>query len=348
MKQNKLGLTDLSVSEICLGTMTWGSQNSEAEAHAQIDYALDQGVNFIDTAELYPTTPLSAETQGDTEAFLGTWLAKSGRRDDIILATKISGRGNKWIRNGADISPEGIDIAIEASLKRLQTDCIDLYQLHWPNRGSYHFRQYWGYEPTKQDVERTQDHVHEVLEKLQDLINQGKIRHIGLSNETCWGTMQFLEISRNQGLPRMASIQNEYSLMQRIFDTDLAELSHNETVGLLAYSPLAAGMLSGKYIDGSVPKGSRRDVANDTLHGRYSDHSASIVEKYAAIAAANNLDLSQMSLAFCLTRPFMSSVIIGATTQEQLATNIDAKDLVLSKDVMQSIHEVHREYPLPF
>ncbi len=327
--------------------MTWGSQNTESEAHMQIDYAVDNGVNFIDTAEMYPTTPLSSETQGKTEAYLGSWLKKNGRRDKVVVATKVVGKGIKWIRDGEEISPDGIKAAVESSLRRLQTDYIDLYQLHWPNRGGYHFRRLWAYDPSKQDIQRTRAHMLEVLQALQDLVVEGKIRHIGLSNETCWGTMQFLQLAEQKGLPRVASIQNEYGLMHRLFDADFAELSHYEDVGLLAYSPLAAGMLSGKYVNGALPEGSRRSLI-ETLHGRYSEDTDAVVQKYVAVANAHGLDAAQMALAFCLTRPFMASVIIGATTPEQLATNIASKDVALSDAVIDDINAVHRQHPLPF
>lgn len=346
MKYRKLGKTELQVSRICLGSMTWGSQNSESEAHQQMDYAIEQGVNFIDTAEAYPTTPSTAENLGRTEEYIGSWLEKSGKRAEIVLATKVAGGGAQNIRNGAPLSPDSIREAIDGSLKRLRTDSIDLYQLHWPNRGHYHFRRSWTYDPTGQEREETRNHILEILHTLQDLIGQGKIRHIGLSNETCWGTSQFLEIAATNNLPRVESIQNEYSLLQRIFDLDLAELSHNEEVGLLAYSPLAAGLLSGKYRDGAVPAGSRRSI-NETLGGRYSDHSIPVAEAYVAIARKHDLDPSQMALAFCMTRPFMTSVIIGATNLEQLKIDIDSVNLNLGDAVMAEIRDVHRRFPVP-
>ncbi|NNE24764.1 MAG: aldo/keto reductase, partial [Rhizobiales bacterium] len=221
MKYRKLGRTDIEVSSICLGSMTWGTQNTEAEGHQQIDYAFDQGVNFIDTAEMYPVNPTSAETQGRTEEVIGTWLKASGKRDEAIIATKVAGEGVKWIRDGAAISPATITRAVEDSLKRLQTDYIDLYQLHWPNRGSYHFRQSWTFDPTKQNKENTRADIQACLECLNELIDAGKIRTIGLSNESCWGTSQFLQIAAEHNLPRVVSIQNEYSLLQRIYDLDL-------------------------------------------------------------------------------------------------------------------------------
>lgn len=346
MEYRKLGRTGLDVSALCLGTMTWGSQNSEAEAHAQIDRALERGVNFIDTAEMYPTTPNVAETHGETERYIGTWLEKSGRRGEIVLASKISGPGKAWIRDGRPIDGASIAEAVDGSLKRLKTDYIDLYQLHWPNRGSYHFRQSWTYDPSSQDREGTVPHLEEVLEALGRAVDAGKICHVGLSNDTCWGTAKYLEISERRGLPRVQSIQNEYSLMQRLFDLDLAELAHHEEVGLLAYSPLAAGMLSGKYQGGVTPPGSRNSV-NPGLGGRLTPSSLKVVEEYLAVARKHGLDPCQMGLAFCLTRPFMTSVIIGATTMEQLDNALGAIDIMLGEAVLSDIAEVHRRHPIP-
>jgi len=262
MKYNKLGQTDLVVSELCLGTMTWGTQNSADDAFYQIEKSIDAGINFIDTAELYPVNPISGVTQGESERILGEWLSRSNVRDELIIATKIAGNGPKHIRNGEGITNKSLFTAINASLKSLKTDYIDLYQLHWPNRGSYHFRQNWRFDPTKQDKNLVLDHMNEVLEACDILKKEGKVRAFGLSNESAWGTAQWLRISEDKDLPRMASIQNEYSLMCRIFDTDLAELSHNENVGLLSFSPLATGILSGKYLDGAIPKGSKVWIVN--------------------------------------------------------------------------------------
>ncbi len=346
MHYRPLGRTGIEVSAICLGSMTWGTQNTEAEGHGQIDYALSEGVNFIDTAEMYPVNPTSAETQGRTEEIIGSWFRRSGRRSDVVLATKITGNGIAWVRNGAPISGPAIRDAVEGSLRRLQTDYIDLYQLHWPNRGHYHFRKSWSYDPSGQDRAKTEDHIGEALSVLGELVEAGKVRAIGLSNETCWGTDRFLQFAETGGLPRVASIQNEYSLLQRLFDLDLAELSLNEDVGLLAFSPLAAGLLTGKYQGGVIPAGSRRSL-NEGLGGRYTPMAVDAVAAYCQVASEHGLDPAQMAIAFCLARPFMTSAIIGATTPDQLRTNIAAKDLHLSDDAMADIASVHRQFPMP-
>jgi aryl-alcohol dehydrogenase-like predicted oxidoreductase len=341
-----LGRTGMKVSALCLGSMTWGTQNSEAEGHEQMDYAVGEGINFFDTAELYPTTPLSAETQGRTEEIIGNWFRATGRRGDIVLATKITGKGHDYIRGGAPISGAEIEKAVEGSLKRLKTDYIDLYQLHWPNRDHYHFRRSWDYDPSGEDGGNIRDHIHEVLEAMDGLVKAGKVRAVGLSNETCWGAAQFLDIAEKNGLPRVASIQNEYSLLQRLFDLDLAELAHHEDVGLMAFSPLAAGILTGKYRDGAIPPGSRRSI-NEKLGGRYTETAMAASNAYCDVAAAHGLDPARMALAFCLTRPFMTAAIIGATTMEQLKTDIAAADVTLSEEVMADIARVHRPFPIP-
>ncbi|MFT5659196.1 MAG: aryl-alcohol dehydrogenase-like predicted oxidoreductase [Gammaproteobacteria bacterium] len=347
MKYNSLGHSDIEVSEICLGTMTWGTQNTELEAFQQMDFALERGVNFFDTAEMYPANPISAETQGNTETIIGNWFKQSGKRDQVVLATKVSGDGLSWVQDGVEISPRKIAISIEGSLKRLQTDTIDLYQLHWPNRGSYHFRQAWRFDPTKQNREKTRDHILETLAALQRLIDQGKIRQIGLSNDSCWGISQFLQIAEANNLPRVVSTQNEYSLMCRIYDLDLAELSHNENVGLLAYSPLATGLLTGKYSSGNIPAGSRRSIGAD-LGNRYDESSAQVADAYVAIARKHGIDPAQMALAFCNQRPFVTSNIIGATNLEQLASNIQSTEVELSAEVLEDIFQIYRKNPVPF
>lgn len=341
-----LGRTGIEVSQLCLGTMTWGTQNTYEEAAAQIEMSLDHGVNFIDTAEMYPTTPLTAETQGHTEAIIGRWFANTGRRSEIVLATKVMGNGRKDLNGGHDISGDSIRHAVEGSLKRLQSDVIDLYQLHWPNRGSYHFRQNWSFDATGQAKGRMRDEVCDILRACDELIKAGKIRSVGLSNESAWGVCQFLAVAESEGLPRVASIQNEYNLMNRLFDLDLAEVAHHEDVGLLAFSPLGAGQLSGKYDGGEIPAGSRRTL-NENLSGRYTALSLPALEAYIAVARQHELDPAQMALAFCLQRPFMSSVIIGATRPEQLLSNLQASELVLSDDVLADIATVHRRYPVP-
>ena len=346
MQYKKLGNTDIDISQLCLGSMTWGTQNSVEDACEQIDYSLDKGVNIIDTAELYPATPLSAETQGRTEEFIGQWVSRSGKRDQVLIASKVAGNGPKWIDNGANIDSRKIRKSLENSLQRLNTDHIDLYQLHWPNRGSYHFRQSWTFDPTKQNREQFLDHILDVLQTLQSLINEGKIRHIGLSNESCWGTLQFLSAAEQNNFPRIVTVQNEYSLMQRIFDLDFAELAHNEQVGLLAFSPLACGLLTGKYENDVIPEGSRRTIAKD-LTGRLSEKSKPALNRYIDLAREHGLEPAQMALAFCMTRPFMTSVIFGATTMAQLKVNLGAADLQLSDEIMQGIADIYRDYPIP-
>jgi len=349
MKMNELGRTGIKVSELCLGSMTWGTQNSEVEGHAQIDYALDNGINFIDTAEMYPTTPLSAETQGDTERVIGSWVSNNkARRGDVIIATKVSGSGYKNVRDGAPISPETIKVALESSLESLQTDYIDLYQLHWPNRGSYAFRQSWTYNPTKQNTVETFEHMEAVLDCLADYVKQGTIRSVGLSNESAWGTANWLRIAQEKGGPRMATTQNEYSLLCRYFDLDMAELCHHEDVGLLSFSPLACGMLTGKYMDGTIPKGSRADISAANLGGRTTDNAKAAVKAYAAVAEKHGVDLTQMSLAFCLGRPFMASTIFGATTMEQLENSIKSVDLEMTDELNADILAVYKDYPIPY
>ena len=295
MKMKPLGRTGMMVSELCLGSMTWGTQNTAAEGHAQIDKALERGVNFIDTAEMYPVNPISAETAGRTEEIIGQWNAASGKRNQVILATKHSGEGMRYIRDGAEISAKSIPGAIEGSLKRLQTDYIDLYQFHWPNRGSYMFRQNWRYDPSSQDRAETIAHMEETLDALQREVDRGKIRAFGLSNESAWGTAQWLRIAEERGLPRVASIQNEYSLMCRLYDTDLAELSVNEDVGLLAFSPLAAGFLTGKYQGGAVPEGSRMSLVSN-LGGRKTDRAFAAVDAYLAVADKHGLHRCRLTL----------------------------------------------------
>jgi aryl-alcohol dehydrogenase-like predicted oxidoreductase len=347
MDYRRLGRSDIEVSEICLGSMTWGTQNSEAEGHSQINYALERGVNFIDTAELYPSCPMSAETAGRTEEIIGSWIASSGKREQIVLASKVAGEGNDYVQGGIDISPEKIRISIEGSLRRMQTDYIDLYQLHWPNRGSYHFRQNWRFDPGSQDTQQVLDHIHSVLAYLDELVAAGKIRSIGLSNETCWGTSKFLQIAEANSFPRVSTLQNEYSLMYRTHDLDLAELCHHEQVGLLPYSPLACGMLTGKYANGARPPGSRLTI-NPDLFGRTGDSVWPVIDQYVAIASKHGINPAQMAIAFCNQRPFVTSSIIGATSLEQLDVNLGAAGLRLSEEVLEDIQQVYQRHPIPY
>jgi len=347
MKMNPLGRTGMQVSELCLGTMTYGTQTSEEDAHAQIDYALAAGINFVDTAEMYPVNPIRAETVGLSEQIIGTWNAKSGRRGEYVLATKHSGEGQGFVRDGAPISSKTIAETVEASLKRLQTDYIDLYQFHWPNRGSYMFRKNWTFDPSSQNREETLANMVDCLEALQRQVDKGNIRAFGLSNESAWGTAQWLRLAEEAGAPRVASMQNEYSLLCRLYDTDLAELSVNEDVGLLAFSPLGAGLLTGKYQEGAVPEGSRKSLVPG-LGGRHNPRVYEAVDGYLAIAARHGLDPVHMALAWCRTRPFMTSAIFGATTFEQLLRLMGAVDVQLSDEVLAEIDQAHRACPMPY
>ncbi|WP_172326953.1 aldo/keto reductase [Mangrovicoccus sp. HB161399] len=346
MQKKQLGRTGLTVTELCLGTMTWGSQNTEAEGHAQIDMAADRGINFMDTAEMYPVAPVLAETVGRTEEIIGNWFEKTGRRNDWILASKIGGAGGK-ARGGAAISAGEIRTAVDSSLKRLKTDVIDIYQLHWPNRGSYAFRQNWRYDPSKQDRNETVEHMQDVLGELAKQIEAGKLRYVGLSNESAWGMATWSRVADEMGVPRMATIQNEYSLLYREFDTDAAEASINEEIPLLAYSPLATGILSGKYQDGARPEGSRATRTPD-LGGRLVPRALEAVAAYRKVAEKHGLTMVQMSLAFCLSRPFMGAAIIGATSTAQLEQVLSADGVTLSEECLQDIAEVHKAHPQPY
>lgn len=347
MQYTKLGRTDINVSRICLGTMTWGTQNTEAEGHEQMDYALERGVNFWDTAEMYPIMG-GAERAGRTEEIIGTWLEKNpSRRPDIVLATKITGNGSKSARDGRGIDANEIKVAIEGSLKRLRTDYVDLYQFHWPQRGSYHFQQHWDYDPEKQDRAQARDNLLESLQAVGDLVREGKVRAFGVSDDTVWGVMELLRLSDQYGLPRVQSVQNEYSLLCRLFDTDWAEASYYEDVGLLAWSPLAMGLLSGKYLDGGAPENSRKELLGGTM-SRETEAAKGAIRGYVDIAKRHGLDPSQMAIAFTLTRPFTTASIIGASRIDQLRIAIDAGSVTLSAEVMGEIGQVHRAYPAPY
>ena len=345
MQYRQLGRTDLQVSVIGLGTMTWGLQNTQDEGFEQMDYALDQGVNFFDTAEMYAIPP-SEQTFGSTETIIGNWFASRQNRDRVILASKISGPGLRWIRDGAPISKSSIIEAVEASLKRLQTDHIDLYQLHWPNRGAYHFGQFWNFAPDF-DARAEQENFLEVLNTFQSLIDAGKIRHIGVSNETAWGLSKYLQLSESHGLPRMASIQNEYSLLCRHFEPDLSEIAIHEDCGLLAWSPLTRGMLSGKYLDGARPKGARITIETRPEH-RVLPETDEAIKAYITLAQRHDLDPCQMALAFVNEQPFVTSTLIGATNMKQLKSNIGSIDITLSAEVCDGIDRIRREYPILF
>ncbi len=347
MKQIALGQTGIMVSDWCLGTMTYGNQTPEADAHAQIDMALAAGITFIDTAEMYPVNPVAKGTVGGSEKIVGTWLAKSGRRNDVVIATKISGPNGGFKRGGAGYDGTNIAQGVEESLERLQTDHIDLYQLHWPTRGSYMFRQNWTYDPSKQDRAKTMDHMADVLGAMAKVIKSGKVRAFGLSNESCWGTTRWIDVAAQTGGPRVASVQNEYSLMCRLYDTDMAEMSVNEDVTLLSFSPLAAGLLTGKYLNGAVPAGSRKSLVPD-LGGRQTARLDTVVQAYVDLAAQHGIDSVHMAMAWQRTRPFQISSIFGATTQAQLAHLLKGDDLVLSKEVSKAIDQTHRANPMPY
>lgn len=344
MEYRILGRTDIRVSIICLGTMTWGQQNSETEAHQQLDAALDRGVNFIDTAEMY-SIPTRAETYGKTEEFIGNWIKARNNRDRFVLATKVVGPGS-WlphIRGGkARLDRSNIEIAIDQSLRRLRTDYIDLYQLHWPDRNTNFFGKL-GYV---HDQSETPVPIEETLTVLGDLVAAGKIRHIGLSNETPWGIMRFLQAAQSLNLPRVVSVQNPYNLLNRSFEVGCAEVAHREQVGLLAYSPLGFGVLSGKYIGGARPDGSRLTLFEN--YKRYVKPNAiKATEAYVALAEQHGLEPAQMALAYVNTRPFLTSTIIGATSMDQLYADIDSIELTLSPEVLEQIEEIHRRYPNP-
>ena len=338
MNYKKLGNTDLVVSTICLGTMTWGEQNTMEEGFEQMDYALDQGINFFDAAEMYPS-PCRKETYGETEKIIGHWFSERKNRDKIILASKISGPGMSYIRDGGlQFSEKNISLAIENSLKRLKTDYIDLYQLHWPERKTNFFGRL-GYEH-KEDSNEWND-FEKILIVLENFIKEGKIRYVGLSNETSWGLSKFLEVSKLKKLPKMMSVQNAYNLLCRTYEIGLAEISIREKSGLLAYSPLAGGFLTGKYRNKNLPENSRQKQFAE-YYTRYSKpYAAEVIEKYFNISKKFDLNFAQMSIKFCEIQKFITSTIIGATTMEQLKTNIESVNVTLEKEVIKEINNVH-------
>ena len=343
MEYRRLGSTDLNVSALCLGTMTWGKQNNREDGFAQMDMALDHGINFFDTAEMY-AVPATADTYGKTEEIIGEWFRKTGQRDKIILATKAAGPGEwiKHIRGGPRLTREHLFEAVENSLRRLQTDVIDLYQMHWPDRNTNYFGKL-GYRH-KEDEDYTP--ISETVEALDELIKQGKIRHYGLSNETPWGVMKYCMEAKRQRTPRPMSIQNPYSLLNRTYEVGLAEVSHREQIGLLAYSPLAFGMLSGKYRHNQWPENARLTLFK--YFSRYTNtQAADATEKYCQLAARHGLSPTQMALQYVTSRPFVTSNIIGATSLEQLDSNIASADLKLSKEVLDGIEAIQKDHPNP-
>ena len=344
MNYRKLGNTDLEVSTICLGTMTWGEQNTEQEGFEQMNFALDQGVNFWDTAEIYSVPP-RAETYGDTEVIIGNWFEKNKKRDKIILATKVAGPARNYVRNGENsFVGKNLEKALNNSLRRLKTDYIDLYQLHWPERNVNMFGKL-GYKHKVDEDEWNK--IEDVLSELQKYIKSGKIRYVGLSNETPWGVNKFLQLSKELNLPRMMSIQNPYNLLNRTYEVGLAEISIRDEIGCLAYSPLASGYLTGKYRNGNLPKGSRIERDGDFWTRYQKPNLDNAVEEYYKIAKKYNVNFAQMSLKFCEIQPFMTSVIIGATTIEQLKENIESVNIKLSEELKKDLNDIQKIYPNP-
>jgi len=347
MNFKKLGNTNIKVSSICLGTMTWGQQNTQKDAFEQMDYALDQGVNFFDTAELY-AVPMKAETRGKTSQYIGDWFVKTKKRNKIILADKVAGTsGMNWLRPNNEktsLNKKQIEFACDRSLKDLKTDYIDLYQVHWSDRPSGAFSGKLEYEHKNADNSVA---IEETLDALNILVKTGKVRHIGISNETPWGTNQYLKLAEQKNIAKIVSIQNAYNFLNRGFEIGLSEIAIREKVGLLAYSPLASGYLSGKYRNGTMPKNSRMDLFYD-FWGRYRTlHSEKTIEEYWNLAKEFNLSISQMAIKFCEIKPFVTSVIIGATKMEQLKTNIDSVNINLDKELIKKIGEIHKKYPNP-
>jgi len=340
MKYNKLGNTELDVSLLCLGTMTFGEQNNEKEAHEQLDYAIAQGINFIDTAEMYAVPPRE-NTQGKTEEIIGTWLSKRNNREKIILATKVAGPGMEYLRGGSHLSKNQIFKAIDSSLVRLKTDYIDLYQVHWPERKSNFFGKL-GYEYS-QDLGVS---IQETLEAMSALVKLGKVKHIGISNETPWGTNKYIQLAKDMGLEKVVSIQNPYSLLNRIYEVGLAEISQHEDIGLLAYSPLGFGQLTGKYIN-KTEKNTRLGLYGDWFTRFSNIRCLNAVKEYSKIANKHKISLTHLALSFVNNQPFVTSNIIGATTMEQLKENIESININLSSEILEEINEVHLKQPNP-
>ncbi|ASG68275.1 aldo/keto reductase [Francisella halioticida] len=356
MKYTKLGKTDINISRICLGTMTWGQQNSQKEGFEQMDYALSKGVNFWDTAEMYafPRTP---ETYGKTEEIIGNWIESTKKREKVILATKFSPISYARNEDTPLINKRNIILAVDNSLKRLKTDYIDLYQFHWPmNRPHYHFNLWWNFEPTKNNLDKPQiiENILETLQTCNDLIKAGKIKHIGISNDSAWGISQFINLSEKYNLPRIQSLQNEYNLLRRRDETDIMETCALEEISYLTWSPLEQGIITGKYTNNKRPDQSRMSnkfFSNQSLKDMLDyrlDVKDEVINRYIDIAKKHNLDICQMAIAFTIRKSYMSSSIIGATTMQQLKTNIDAINFELSQEVLADIEKVRRKYPVPF
>ena len=344
MNFKKLGNTNLNVSTICLGTMTYGEQNSSNDGFQQMDFALDQGINFFDTAEIYPS-PCFEKTYGSTEKIIGNWFKEKKNRDRVILASKVSGPGLSWVRGGgSQYSEKSITEALEKSLKRLQTDYIDLYQLHWPERKTNFFGKL-DYKHEKE--EREWNSIESVLKVLKQFVDQGKIRYVGLSNESAWGLSKFLEIAKSYNLPKMMSVQNPYNLLNRAYEVGLAEISIREKSGLLAYSPMAFGVLSGKYRNNQKPKGSRLQLFGDMFPRYVGKLPLLAVEEYFKVAKKHKISLAQLSLAFVNQQPFVTSNIIGATTIKQLKEDIESTNIELSSEIIDEINLVHKNNPNP-
>lgn len=352
MQRLTLGSSGVSVSALSLGTMTFGNQTGMADAHGQMDMAAEAGITLLDTAEMYPVNPVQRETVGRSEEIIGSWLADRGGRDRIEIATKVTGQSDKVRSEGYD--GRILRQTIDASLKRLHTDYIDLYQLHWPLRGSYAFRQNWRYDPRKQDHrQKTLDHMADVLEAVAEAVQAGKIRAFGLSNESAWGTTRWIDTAERMGAPRVVSVQNEYSLLCRLYDTDMAEVAVHEDVTLLAYSPLAAGLLTGKYQAGLEPEGSRAAVDRahggpGDLGGRRTARVPQAIAAYHGLARDLGLDPVHMAIAFARQRPFACIPILGATSRDQLDHLLTGIDLVLTDEALQRIDRLHRENPMPY
>ncbi|MGE4313515.1 MAG: aldo/keto reductase [Pseudobdellovibrionaceae bacterium] len=348
MKRSQLGNSGLEVTRICLGTMTWGLQNTEAEGHEQMDYALDQDINFFDTAEAYAVPP-SAETYGSTETIIGTWFAKRKNREQVILATKAAGASFPYIRGGSKIDGKQVAAAIDGSLKRLQTDYIDLYQLHWPNRANPHFGKHWAgaYDVTKNDYAAEEDTISDVLDVIEEAKKAGKVRHFGLSDDTPWGLMTYNRIAREKGVATLTSLQNEYSLIHRKDEPFITEVCAAENIAYLPWSPLAGGALSGKYLGGARPEGARWSLDKRKLF-RDTEGTEAAIRAYKNLAETHGLDVTQMALKWVDMQPFVTSTIIGATSMEQLKSNIKAFELSLSDEVLSGISEIYAGNPMPF